>query len=182
MLVEWALNHLPSSQKLKIADLGTGSGAIALALAVERPHWQMDATENSIAALKVARTNAEKYAIKNVNFYFGEWCRALPYKDYHAILGNPPYIKETDVHLPSLIRNEPRAALVAGKDGLEAIRQIIVEAHHYLVSGGWLVLEHGYDQRDQIVELAKKMGYHAVTDHTDLAGLPRMIVCRKKMS
>jgi release factor glutamine methyltransferase len=178
MLVEWALTHLPKEKKIQIADLGTGSGAIALALAQACPHWYIDATENSAQALKVAKRNAEKYAIKNVNFYLGEWCQALPRKGYHAILGNPPYIKENDRHLPQLIKSEPRSALVAGADGLKAIRSIIMDARYYLLPGGWLVLEHGYDQREAIINLLQEFGYKNIKDHDDLAKLPRMIVCQ----
>lgn len=179
MLVEWALTHLPKTQKIQLADLGTGSGAIALALARECPLWSIDATDNSMQALMVAKGNAEKYAIKNVNFYVGEdWCQALPRKGYHAILGNPPYIKESDTHVPQLIKSEPRSALVAGADGLTAIRRIAIDARHYLLPGGWLVLEHGYDQRDAVINLLGEFGYKNIQDHDDLANLPRMIVCQ----
>lgn len=179
MLVEWALTYLPALRKLSVADVGTGSGAIALALALERPQWQIDATENEATALKVAQQNAQKYGVKNVNFYMGEWCHALPHKNYQAILGNPPYIKEGDEHLFKLTRFEPRSALVGGNDGLAAIRKIVMDARRYLIVGGWLVLEHGYDQHDAIIQLVEEFGYQEIKDHHDLANLPRMIVCRK---
>lgn len=179
MLVEWALTHLPQAQSLQIADLGTGSGAVALAIAKERPRWYIDATDNSSKALKVAKENAEKHSIKNVNFYLGEWCHPLPHKDYHAIVGNPPYIKEDDDHLLLLTRHEPRAALVSGPDGLQAIRHIVIEARNYLLPGGWLALEHGYDQHDSVIKLFEEFGYQEIKDHEDLARHPRMIIGRR---
>ncbi len=178
MLVEWALNNLPEKETCRVADLGTGSGAIAIALADERPNWIIDATDISKKALKVAKQNADWYRVANVNFYCGQWCQALPGKNYHAILGNPPYIASHDEHLQNL-HYEPRSALSAGEDGLDAIRIIIREAKTYLSENGWLVLEHGYDQSDKIVELMKQNNYRDVKDYPDLAHMPRMIVGRK---
>ncbi|AIT64189.1 peptide chain release factor N(5)-glutamine methyltransferase [Coxiella burnetii] len=178
MLVEWILKNLPKDEKLRIADLGTGSGAVALAIAVERPHWIIDATDNSQAALKIAEINAKQHEIKNCNFYQGEWCQALPRRDYHAIVGNPPYIPDKDQHLQQL-KHEPREALAAGSDGLSAIKIIIHEAKSYLVNGGWLLLEHGYDQAEKIMTLMQADGYREITDRRDLAGLSRMMVARR---
>lgn len=179
MLVEWLLENLPAEKSLEIADLGTGSGAIALALAIERPHWHIDATDLSAAALKVAAQNAKKHEIENVKFYEGEWCDALPHKSYHVIVGNPPYIKENDSHLPRLTQYEPVSALVSGVDGLTAIQKIMMQAREYLVSGGWLLLEHGYDQQAAVIQLMKKQGYQNVEDYLDIAKMPRMIVGQK---
>lgn len=178
MLVEHALKLLPENEKIRLADLGTGSGAIALALAWERPYWQIDATDNSSKALKVAKINTERYKMKNINFYFGEWCKALPQHNYHAIVGNPLYIPEEDKHLQQL-KYEPREALVSGPDGLSAIKMIIEEAQIYLRLGGWLLLEHGFDQSEKIIVLMKNFGYQEIKDYKDLAGLPRMIVGKK---
>lgn len=178
MLVEWALDNLPEKETCRVADLGTGSGAIAIALADERPNWIIDATDIFKKALKVAKQNADWYRVANVNFYCGQWCQALPGKNYHAILGNPPYIASHDEHLQNL-HYEPRSALSAGEDGLDAIRIIIREAKTYLSENGWLVLEHGYDQSDKIVELMKQNNYRDVKDYPDLAHMPRMIVGRK---
>ncbi len=178
LLVEWTLNQFPKEEKIKIADLGTGSGAIALALASECPNWQIDAADNSSKTIKVAKQNAKKNGIKNVKFYLGEWCDALPRNDYHAILGNPPYVPESDSHWPHL-RFEPREALAAGGDGLAAIREIIPEARNFLMDGGWLVLEHGDQQALAVVALMQDAGYREVRDFPDLAGLPRMVVGKK---
>ena len=165
-------------ENIQLADLGTGSGAISVALAYERQNWVIDATDQSEKALAVARQNAVLHGVKNIQFYAGSWCQALPRKNYHAIVGNPPYIAENDTHLQSL-KYEPLAALSAGKAGLDAIKNIIVQAKDYLLPGGWLVLEHGYDQKASIVALMKKENYREIKDYSDLAGLPRMIVARR---
>ena len=177
MLVEWVLKNLPKDEKLRVADLGTGSGAVAIAIASERPQWQLVAVDNSKKALKVARTNAEKHHIHNINFYLGEWCEALTQKNYHAIVGNPPYISDYDKHLQQL-KYEPRRALTGGPDGLSAIKVIIEEVKSYLTDGGWLLLEHGFDQSQKIIELMQEARYNKIQDHSDLAGLPRMIIAR----
>ena len=175
MLVEWVLKNLSKDEKLRIADLGTGSGAIGLAIAAERPHWIIDASDNSYKALKIAKMNAKRHKIGNCNFYYGEWCQALLRSDYHIILGNPPYIPDKDHHLKRL-QHEPREALVGGPDGLSAIKIIISEARSYLINGGWLVLEHGFNQAEKISRLMKEAGYHTIICHKDLAGFPRMII------
>lgn len=135
MLVEWILKNLPKDERLRVADLGTGSGAIAIAIASERSHWQIVAVDNSKKALKVAKINAERYHIRNINFYFSEWCQALAQKNYHVIVGNPPYIFDYDNHLKQL-QYEPQKALIGGPDGLSSIRTIIEEAKSYLTDGG----------------------------------------------
>lgn len=178
LLVEWALNQFSREEEIRMADLGTGSGAIALALASECPHWLVDAADTSSQAIKIAKQNSKKYGIKNVRFYLGEWCDALPRNDYHAILGNPPYVSESDSHGLHL-RFEPREALAAGGDGLAAMREIIPQARDFLMEGGWLVLEHGDQQAAAVMELMEDAGYWEVNDFPDLAGLPRMVVGRK---
>ena len=180
MLVEWILKHLPKDEKLQVVDLGTGSGAIAIAIASERPCWQLIAVDNSKKALKVAKTNAERHHIRNINFRFSEWCQALEQKSYHVIVGNPPYILDYDKHLQQL-KYEPRKALSGGPDGLSSIRTIIEEVKLYLVGGGWLLLEHGFDQSQKIIKLMQEANYNQIQDHTDLAGLPRMIVARRSI-
>ena|SRR3990167_1292322 len=175
MLVEWALQQWTQEASLLLADLGTGSGAVALAVAYERLHWHIDATDVSEAALLVARSNVERYSLSNVQFYCGAWCHALPRNDYHVILGNPPYIPEGDECL-SHLSYEPRQALVAGSTGLEAIEKIMEEAKSYLLPGGWLVLEHGSEQSVAIMQRMKRQGYQQIQDFSDLAGLPRMVI------
>ena len=175
LLVEWVLQKLAADQPMCIADLGTGSGAIALAIAKERPHWRIYATDQSAAALQVASTNAEALGVTNVRFLQGSWCEPLPQCGFHAILSNPPYIANADPHLlQGDVRFEPRSALVAGEDGLQAIRLIMTQAKHYLLADGWLMLEHGYDQGEQVVESMRKVGYQQIEDKQDLAGHGRM--------
>ncbi len=177
LLVEWLLQSLPQNEKLVIADLGIGSGAIALALASERPQWTLHATDTSAAALAVAKNNAQRLQINNIEFFLGSWLDALPQKKYAAIVSNPPYIKEGDPYLSNpTMQYEPHHALVAGEGGLEAIQQIIQQAYQHLLPGGWLILEHGYDQKTQVLNLLEEKGYENSQDHNDLAGQPRMCV------
>lgn len=172
-LIEWIVDHYPNQhEKRAVADLGVGSGAIALALAKERPHWMIDATDHSQQALAVAKENGEKYAIANVNFWQGSWCQALPNTAYDIIVSNPPYIADSDKHLAQL-QYEPKTALIAGEEGLDAIKIIIREAIHYLKKDGLLGFEHGYDQSEAIFKLLAENGYDDIQDHDDLAGLPR---------
>lgn len=171
-LVEWLLDHYPRDQKLKIADLGVGSGAIALALAKERPDWSIHATDYSQNALAVAKNNAQKNQLHNVHFFHGEWYDALPEKNYDIIASNPPYIDSDDKHLKHL-SYEPISALDGGKDGLDAIKIIIHQGKAYLKAGGLLIFEHGYDQRETVLSFLQKAGYSNIEDHDDLAGLPR---------
>ncbi len=176
-LVEWVLDQFTADQPLHLADLGTGSGAIALAIASERSQWQVDATDFSVEALKLAKLNAAAHHLKNVDFYQGVWCQALPQKNYDVILSNPPYIAEDDSHLEDL-KFEPRGVIVAGKDGLSEIRQIIQQAPEYLAPNGYLVLEHGFNQATEIMSLLKNQGFTDIQSHNDLANLPRFITAK----
>ncbi len=171
-LIECAL-RLPGAIKY-CADLGTGSGAIALALAAERSHWQICATDQSAAALAVAKKNALHNHATNVTFYHGHWCKALPVdKQFDLIVSNPPYLAAADPHIADL-RYEPHAALVSGEDGLDAIREIILTAPAYLINGGYLLLEHGFDQAASVRELFLRANYKNVYTECDLAGLTRV--------
>lgn len=179
LLVELTLELLPKNSALKIADLGTGTGAIALALACERPQWKISATDQSVAALKIAQKNAKNILPANIimRFYQGIWCAALPHKDYDAIVSNPPYLANDDPHLQQGdIQFEPKYALQSGTDGLSDIRKIIHQARDYLKPGGWLIVEHGYDQGDDVTQLLLAAGYIAVNDHRDLGGHYRVAV------
>jgi release factor glutamine methyltransferase len=180
LIVELALKLLPQSHACTVADLGTGCGAIAVALASERPHWTILATDQATAALKVAKRNAEKFGLKNIQFYVGEWCEALPKIKLDAIVSNPPYLAEDDPHLlapdPCELRFEPRNALVAGKDALADIKIIIQQAKAYLGSDGYLLLEHGLQQGNDVVQEMQKAGYAKAEDYADLAGIDRVTV------
>ncbi|CAK0765764.1 protein-(glutamine-N(5)) methyltransferase [Gammaproteobacteria bacterium] len=178
LLVEIALAGIPSRVSWEIADLGTGSGAVALAIAKERPTCHVVATDLSPFAIDVAKRNAQTLDLRNVEFMQGNWCAALPEKHFHCILSNPPYVSEEDCHLEAL-SFEPRSALVSGKDGLDAIRQVISEAQHYLSLGGEVILEHGHDQGSAVRGLFSKMGYSEVITSRDLEDRERVTRARK---
>ncbi len=173
-VVEWILQHFSSHEKFFVADLGTGSGAIAIALAYEKPLWEIHAADMNKNALKMAKINAEKLTPNRISFFHGSWCSALPQKNYDLIVSNPPYICENDPHLNAL-HFEPQMALVSGKDGLNAIRIIAEEARHYLRQGGYLVLEHGFDQSDAVCKILSDLGYNEVEAYRDLGGSLRFV-------
>jgi release factor glutamine methyltransferase len=156
-----------------VADLGTGSGAIALALAVERPQWRIMATDRDAGALQVARANGERLGVHNVQFSQGDWFEALPGRQFDLIVSNPPYVAACDRALDAL-RYEPAAALSPGASGMEALRQIVLEAAAHLLPGGWLVLEHGADQAADVSCSLVGAGYARVRCHADLAGRDRV--------
>lgn len=181
LLVEQILQKLPADAPCNIADLGTGCGAIALAIAHERPRWSVVATDISQAALAVAKQNANLLQLTNVNFKQGNWCDALEEQTFafHAIVSNPPYIAEGDVQLQSHVRRfEPTSALIAANNGLEALQTIIVQARNYLRPQGWLLLEHGYNQAAEVAKLLTANQYTAIVSYNDLAGWPRISIAQ----
>ncbi len=172
-LVELALERLSPGAPACVLELGTGSGAIAIALARERPGLRIVATDVSEAALALAHRNARDHGAE-IEFVLSDWFDALGRGQFHLIVSNPPYVPEGDAHLVrGDLRFEPRLALVGGKDGLACIRKIAARAQGRLRPGGWLILEHGYDQKERCVELLIELGYAEVADFEDLAGLPR---------
>jgi release factor glutamine methyltransferase len=156
-----------------VADLGTGSGAIALALAVERPRWRIAATDAVGTALQIARANAQRLGARNVDFFEGDWFQALPERQFELIVSNPPYVAAHDPALGAL-RYEPAVALSPGVTGLEALATIIMQAPAHLLTGGWLVLEHGAGQAADVAGLLVGAGFTRVRCHTDLAGRDRV--------
>ncbi|WP_127478190.1 peptide chain release factor N(5)-glutamine methyltransferase [Sulfurivermis fontis] len=172
-LVEWALELIPADAAWSIADLGTGSGAIALAIGRERPRCRIVATDASADALAVAQENATLNQVNNVAFRHGAWFTPLAGERHHLIVSNPPYIAEHDPHLAGL-RHEPRSALSAGPDGLDDIRLLIAGAPHHLPPDGWLLLEHGWDQGAAVRELLQRHGYRQVQTRRDGAGHERI--------
>lgn len=180
LLVELALARMPIDAALRLADLGTGSGAIALALARERPHARVLATDASAAALAVAQGNAQRLGIANIVFAHGDWCAALDAAPLDLIVSNPPYIEAGDAHLAQGdLRREPLSALASGADGLDAIRAIIAAAPAHLVPGGWLLLEHGWDQAARVRELLAAQGFIEVHSARDAAGHERVTLGRR---
>lgn len=174
-LVELALERLPPATPLRVADLGTGSGAIALAIASERPQARVVATDASAAALAVARQNAELNKILNVDFSEGDWLAAVAQQRFDLIVSNPPYIAADDAHLQQGdLRFEPHSALAAGVDGLDDIRRIAVAAGPHLHDGAWLLLEHGFDQGGAVRALLEAAGFANVATWQDLGGLDRV--------
>jgi release factor glutamine methyltransferase len=174
LLVEIILQNLPAAPALKIADLGTGAGPLALAIASERPHWQIHATDRVAATLAVAQANAQYLQIANINFHPGFWYDALPAIKFAALISNPPYITENDADLsPAVASYEPQAALYAGIDGLADIRYLIINAHNYLQPGGLLLLEHGAQQGGAVAGLFEGAGFQKIVTYKDLAGLDR---------
>jgi release factor glutamine methyltransferase len=170
LLVERALALGPEGPAA-IADLGTGSGAIALALASERPRWKVTAVDISAAALNTARANATSLELNSVEFLEGAWFAPLKNRRFHLIASNPPYVSESDAALKdATLQHEPQIALASGPDGLNAIREIVLAAPDYLERHGWLLLEHGSDQAAAVAHELVGRGFGHVRSHRDLAG------------
>ena len=174
-LVERALALIPMQAHWRIADLGTGSGAIALALAHERPHCHIIATDISTAALAVARTNAKRHGLDNIEFRAGPWEVPLGRELFEMIVSNPPYVRLSDAHLSQDdVRFEPSLALIAGEDGLDAIRHIAQHSPPRLKTDGWLLLEHGFDQAEAVDRILRGNDYEKIDTFRDYAGLARI--------
>ncbi len=172
LLVEWALERLRGVEAPRIADLGTGSGAIALALASERPDALVVAVDVSADALSQAAHNARLLGLERVDFRLGDWLAPLAGESFDLIVSNPPYVAEQDPHLREL-RFEPRRALTAGADGLADLRRIAAEAPGHLKPGAVLLLEHGAEQGEAVRSLLCQCGYSAVETRPDLNGRER---------
>tara|TARA_Y100001951_G_scaffold3259_1_gene2208 strand:+ start:6596 stop:7429 length:834 start_codon:yes stop_codon:yes gene_type:complete len=178
LLVESALALLPATP-LAALDLGTGTGAIALALASERPGWQVTGVDRVEDAVALAERNRQRLQLDNVRFLHSHWFSALAGQCFGLILSNPPYIRADDRHLDQGdVRFEPSSALVAGADGLDDIRAIIQAAPQYLLAGGWLLLEHGFDQAEAVRELLATAGFSEAHSRRDLGGHERISLGR----
>ena len=171
VLVDWALEFLAGLARPSVVDLGTGSGAIALAVKHAHPDAMLLATDVSSAALEVARGNAHRLAL-DIEFIEGSWWQAVRRRRFHLVLSNPPYIAAGDRHLAALA-HEPVLALTPGGDGLGALRSIVIGAPAHLEPGGWLLLEHGFDQAPAVQELLREHGFGDVQTRHDIAGQPR---------
>lgn len=169
-LVDWGLACISGRPNATVLDLGTGSGAIALALKHRQPDAVVTAVDASADALSVARANAARLALE-VGFFQGSWFEPVQGR-YHLIVSNPPYVAADDPHLPALV-HEPLQALASGPDGLNDIRILVAGASSHLFPGSWLLLEHGYDQAPAVRALLAQAGFSQIQSRTDLAGIER---------
>ena len=174
LLVDISLK-LDLPRNSRVLDLGTGTGAIALALAAERSQWLVLGVDRSLAAVELAERNRKRLGLVNVSLRCSDWFAAIERRDFNLIVSNPPYVAADDPHLSAGdLRFEPRSALVAGADGLDDLRSIIAKSQQFLAPGGWLLLEHGYDQAEAVRELLRGAGLGAIATHRDLGGQPRV--------
>lgn len=177
LLVETALSLIPAAATVTVADLGTGCGTIALAIAHERRQWQIYATDSSENTLLIARKNAQQLMLDNVSFSRGNWCTALSRHDFNMIISNPPYIAAGEwAYYQQGLCFEPEQALVSGLDGLAAIRTISETARLHLACQGYLLLEHGFLQGQAVREILSSNGYQRVRSVNDLSGLERVTI------
>ena len=177
LLVDLALREIPRKAEWQILDLGTGSGAIAIAIASERRLCQVTGVDSSEAALAVARENARRLAPGNVTLELGSWVEPVRGRRFEVIVSNPPYVRSDDEALAKL-QHEPLSALAAGTDGLDDIRVLAADCGSAIVVGGVLLLEHGADQAADVAGLLEEHGWTDIRCHNDLAGLPRVTVAR----
>lgn len=178
LLVDLALREIPRKAEWEVLDLGTGSGAIAIAIAGERPMCQVTAIDVSEDALAVARQNVRALSSGNVDLAHGNWTAPVQERTFNIVVSNPPYVCETDQALLKL-QHEPQSALAAGEDGLDAIRVLAADCPAILEDDGALLIEHGADQASGVAALLKSHGWTDICCHNDLAGLPRVTVARR---
>lgn len=175
LLIELSLDLLPTTQASKIIDLGTGSGILGITLAAERPRSKVIACDLSPTALRTAQDNAQQLQIDNVRFLASNWFSAITDRDFDLVISNPPYIDQHDPHLQQGdVRFEPDSALISAENGLQDIRLLADQARQHLKPGGYLLIEHGYDQQTAVQALFKRFNYQQITTHPDYAGNPRV--------
>jgi release factor glutamine methyltransferase len=178
LLVELALREIPRKAEWQILDLGTGSGAIAIAIAAERLLCAVTATDNSAGALAIARENVRQADLANVICLEGSWTAPVAKQQFKLIVSNPPYVRDDDVALVAL-QHEPLSALASGKDGLDDLRILAIDCVSILAEDGWLMMEHGSEQKDDVADILKSAGWGDIRCHNDLAGKPRVTVARR---
>jgi release factor glutamine methyltransferase len=185
LIVEQSLARIPENQLARVLDLGTGSGAIAIAIAKNRPLVRVSAVDAEVEALEIAKHNGQHLLgnrASSVEFRLGDWFSAVAHESFDLIVSNPPYVAEDDPHLAQGdLRFEPRRALVGGPRGLSALQHIAWNAASHLVPGGWLLLEHGYDQREACSKLMMLAGFVDLTTHRDLAGIDRVTIGQRPL-
>ncbi|MDH5611726.1 MAG: peptide chain release factor N(5)-glutamine methyltransferase [Gammaproteobacteria bacterium] len=175
ILVEFVLNQFSDRKKLNLLDLGTGSGAIAIAIASEKPDWVITATDISCEALTVARENARTHQITNIKFAESNWFEQINKQYFDLIISNPPYIAAQDEHLSQGdVRFEPVSALISGETGMDDIESITSKSIEYLNPGGWLAVEHGYNQQRQVDACLRHYHFQEIIQLEDLSGQPRV--------
>jgi release factor glutamine methyltransferase len=177
MLVDLALREIPRRAQMEVLDLGTGSGAIALAIASERPLCAVTATDISADAIAVAEQNARQLGVPNVEFACGDWTEPVAGRAFGVIVSNPPYVESGDPSL-EMLHCEPRSALVAGSDGLDDIRKLAAGCAALLARDGVMLIEHGANQQDSVAGILKHHGWTDIRCHNDFSGLPRVTVAR----
>lgn len=177
-LVEWVLETLPVKPALTLLDLGTGSGALALAIKSERPNWAITATDQSADALTIAAKNAGQLKLE-IEFIQGSWWKPVLNKSFDCIVCNPPYIADNDLHLARL-QHEPIGALASGPNGLDDLSVIAQDVYDHLNAGGWFVVEHGYNQQSAVMNLLSAAGLTAVNGYQDLSGQDRFVVGQRR--
>jgi len=178
LLVELALREIPRKSEWQVLDLGTGSGAIAISIAAERLRSQVTATDISPDALAIARENGGQAELSNLVFLAGSWAAPVTGKLFNIIVSNPPYVAEDDTALAAL-QYEPKKALISGMDGLDDIRILARDCADILAQDGWLMMEHGINQADDVANILKAENWTDITCHNDLSGRPRVTVARR---
>ncbi|MBD3814888.1 MAG: peptide chain release factor N(5)-glutamine methyltransferase [Halothiobacillus sp.] len=183
-LLEWALEKIPLEQAMTVADLGTGSGVLAISLSFERPQAQVFGCDLSFEALQVARQNERRLCHQStlpIGWLQGSWCGMFEQESLDVIVSNPPYIRPDDPHLNvGDLRFEPQTALVAQDEGMADYRQIIAQATTRLKPGGWILFEHGYDQAKAVAECLTQHGFESISHRTDLAGQERNTAAQRR--
>ena len=179
-LIEFILDKFGERKELTVLDMGTGTGAIAITLSSEKPDWKITASDISTAAITLAKENSIILNTKNITFLQSDWFTKIPQQTFDLIVSNPPYISIDDPHLAEGdIRFEPKSALTSGKTGMDDIDHLCLQAQNYLAKNGWLIVEHGYNQKSVVADCFTRNEYKNVSQRNDLAGHCRMTAGNK---
>ena len=181
-LVEYILSNFNDTENLTLLDMGTGTGAIAVSIASEKPMWEIVACDFSEDALALAKHNSNSHQTDNITFIQSDWFSNISRHDFDIIVSNPPYIATDDPHLQQGdVRFEPQSALSAGKTGMDDIEHLCTHAKNHLVNNGWLIVEHGYNQKQSVAECFAKNGFTEIEQQKDLSGHTRMTAGKRKL-